>query len=192
MRQVDVCPLLGEHGFAEAGGIIRGHRPQMQEILKGFTSGSLFYYLWRRFGPSVGRWDNDNEAVFYWLTTPHPEVFVGFSCSIQTDGFIAAGHFTSEILHEYLSAHRTDQPAMATGVYQDKATPLDVDTLPETPFKPVFQTIVAAYEELLRPVFVRDTAVNACGALSQDEYEVLNLHEADYFDFGHLFATTVT
>lgn len=117
--------------------------------------GSLFAYLFRRFGYPECGWDNYKELVAYYLTTPHPNMIlkiaphvgnistIGFKFMVEKDTFLKLENaIQSEPYHRSVDVRKWDA---------------------NDPLKPFAELAIVALEDLLTPVGVRDQAINALG-----------------------------
>ncbi len=120
----------------------------------GEQSGLLaFAYLWRRFGPPIHGSDPDKELCDYCLGTPMPDVFL----SVYPTG--------SRIGVGYLIPAATEQKMMDAYFKKPRAKRPDTENWRSMRGKAgaINAALFAAMQELLRPVHVRDVAVNILG-----------------------------
>lgn len=120
--------------------------------VKDNTTGAQFAYLFRRFGYPISGWDDHKSLVAYYLTTPDPDIILWCNPSSRVQysfGYGKSDEFTGK-------AQRAEMKARG-GEWELHPIYLRIET-----------AIVAALNELLRPIYVRDTAYNILGSMSDE------------------------
>jgi hypothetical protein len=148
-------PVFGCLGFGD--NLVDGHAlavDALGERAKDGGSGLVaFAYLWRRFGPPAGGSDPYKDLAAYALTTAEPDVFL----RVVTHGAALAygvGYFALE------------------GVRSDFRNPRAENWREASPLaRRVNQALFDSLRDLLRPVYIRDTAINIFGRLLDDDQQ---------------------
>ena len=100
---------------------------------------AAFAYCWRRFGPPWIGSDEIKELVCYVLHTPHPDVFVTLSLSASPLQY-AVGYLVAPAVQATEAVRAREQGSAL-----------------------VRDALAATLTECLRPVFIRDIAINVLG-----------------------------
>tara|TARA_A200000159_G_scaffold108482_1_gene101315 strand:- start:777 stop:2048 length:1272 start_codon:yes stop_codon:yes gene_type:complete len=124
----------------------------------------LFTYMHRRFGlPNMPGNPYKDLSAPWFLTTPHDDVFLKVSPSVSGVGYCFNPYILVE--DEFLSRDKIDE-----------------SNIPE---------YIAAYKDtlndLLRPVCVRDSYINALGKLDYDSPYMEYIEESDEHEGGHVY-----
>lgn len=134
--------------------------------------GAMMAYLWRRFGYPVHGRDDYKSLVNYTLTTPDPEVIVW--CDPASRIALSFGYGYTDAMARQIRAVEASAPRM--GDYDRHVAWLQTT--------PLYQRIACAVEytlkDLLRPVFVRDVALNILGPV-RDDSPVFELEPVDRY-----------
>ena len=104
-------------------------------------------YLYRRFGPPFCGGDNHKEIANYILTTTKPGFWFWVACKASDLRFCFGVLFDKSVA-DALGYSRHDEDTPTAKEYR--------------------RELVACFRELLRPVYVRDCAINLLGACEDD------------------------
>lgn len=124
-----------------AGGGFVWEDEYLTDTARKMEYGPLFVYLFRRFGPSEWGSDDHKSIAGWFLTTPNPDVILWVTPCVY-GGKYSFGY----------------------GVHIDKYN----DRRNEQQRCEVVAAMQATMQDLLSPVFVRDTAINALGRVADD------------------------
>lgn len=116
-------------------------------------TGAQFAYLFRRFGYPISGWDDYKSLVSYYLTTPDPDIILW--CNPSSRISTSFGYGKSPVLAE--KAERTER-SMRGGDWPKHLI-----------YRRFEEALAAAMHELLRPVYVRDTAYNILGSMTDED-----------------------
>jgi hypothetical protein len=149
---------------AKAGIIDPGYL--CKRVWPGVSYGNAFAYLFRRFGESAP-FDNYKQLCNYDLSTPDPEVGFWLSCGASSVGMDPGYWLSPELGRAIAKQDRyggyDDWDWVVPGnSYEGRIPPAG------TPAGRAIEAIEAGMRDLLRPVEIRDVAVNILGPYKGD------------------------
>jgi hypothetical protein len=135
-----------------------------ESVLGGIRGGQLFAYLFRRFGYPNDGWDDRKELASYLLNTPMCDVFLSVTPYM-------AGDFEDRLLK--------DRTRHMFGYCISQEIEEQLYAIPASKHREseIYQQCNAAFEaairDMLRPVFIRDIAINCHGRIEDDALDAM-------------------
>jgi len=130
-----------------------------ESVLGGIRGGQLFAYLFRRFGYPNEGWDDRKELASYLLNTPMNDVFLSVIPYM-------AGDFEDRLLKDrtrhmfgYCISQEIEEQLYAIPASRHRESEL---------YQRCNNAFEATIRDLLRPVFIRDIAINCHGRIEDD------------------------
>lgn len=157
---IEQCKNIAKWSICGSSGVYAPYEAAAQVFgdEKRDTSGAMFAYLFRRFGYPIYGWDGYKSLVSYLLTTPDPDVLLW--CKPTHGMQHSFGFGLSRALEQQSQREYFALPRRAS--WEKHATYARINT-----------AIVAAMEELKRPVFVRDVLYNVLGYVPDEDSAAL-------------------
>lgn len=133
------------------------------DILGDVRGGQLFAYLFRRFGYSNSGWDEHKELTYYLLTTPMDTVFLSV-CPYMAGDYRCAYSDRTRHMFGYCISQEIEEQFYTIPASKHRESEL---------YQHVSKALEDAIRDLIRPVFIRDIAINCYGRVPDEELDVL-------------------